>query len=84
VRSVSSVVNPSSAGHGVHRPVSQPTTIGTRPHPPAFAKRATAGEGRSAAKPPSSAWHGVHRSFRNRLCSSACLGHGVAKIAGGF
>jgi hypothetical protein len=31
-----------------------------------------------------SAGHGVHRSFRDRLCSSACLGPGVAKIAGGF
>jgi hypothetical protein len=61
--------SPSSAGHGLHRPISQPTSIGIHPRP-------------SAAKPSSPAWHGVHRSFRDRLRSSTCLG--VAKIAGGF
>jgi len=62
VRSVSSVVNPSSAGHGLHRSVSQAKTIGFDPRSPAFAKPATAGEGRSAAKPSFPAGHGVHRS----------------------
>jgi len=61
VRSVSSVVNPSSAGHGLHRPVStQGPSAGIRVHLRP-----------SAAKPSSSAWHGVLRSFRDRLRASA-------------
>jgi len=58
VRSVSSVVNPSSAGHGVHRPNSQPKPIGVDPRS-------------SATKPSSPAGHGVRRSFRDRLRASA-------------
>ncbi len=47
----------SSAGHGLHRSVSQPNTISVHPRS-------------SAAKPSSPAWHGVHRSFRDRLRAS--------------
>jgi len=79
---------PSSAGHGLHRSVSQPKTIGVDPHS-------------SAAKPSFSAGHGVHRSNsqpqpagpalpsrRDRLRSSASIcglsylppaGHGVLR-----
>jgi hypothetical protein len=49
-----------SAGHGVHRSVSQPKPIGVHPRP-------------FAAKPSLPAWHGVHRSFRDRLRASASL-----------
>ncbi len=77
---------PSSAGHGLHRSVSQPKTIGVDPRS-------------SAARPASPAGHGVHRSNsqsrpaasvwpsrRDRLRSSASIcglnypppaGHGV-------
>ena len=55
---VSAVDLPSSAGHGVHRPISQPQPIGAHPRSP-------------TAKPSSPAWHGVHRSFRDRLRASA-------------
>jgi len=69
VRSVASVVNPSPAGHGVHRSISQPEAIGVHPRS-------------SAAKPSFSAGHGLHRCFRDRLCSSTCLG--VAKTPARF
>jgi hypothetical protein len=66
VRSVSSVVKPSSAasaGHGVHRPISrQGPSAGIRVHLRS-----------PAAKSASSAWHGVLRSFRDCLCASASL-----------
>jgi hypothetical protein len=79
VGSVSSVVNPSSAGHGVDPSNSKCTaapgsdSIGVDLRSPAFAKPASAGEGRSAAQSPSPAWHGVHRSFRNHLRSSSAV-----------
>jgi hypothetical protein len=53
-------VNPSAAGHGVHRPISKLEPIGVHPRPP-------------AAKPASPAGHGVHRSFRDRLRSSVLM-----------
>jgi hypothetical protein len=59
-----------SAGHGVHRSISQPNTIGVhRRDAERFCRPRL-----SAAKPISSAWHGVHRSFRDRLRASASLG----------
>ena len=60
---VSAVYPHSSAGHGLHRPIStQGPSAGIRVHPRS-----------SAAKPASPAGHGVHRSFRDRLCASASL-----------
>jgi hypothetical protein len=78
VPSVRSVVNPSPAGHGVHPSNSKlaarstsAAAIGVHLRSPAFAKLASAGEGRSAAQTPSPAWHGLHRSFRDHLRSSS-------------
>ena len=60
------------------------STIGVYLRSPAFAKPASAGEGRSAGKPSFSAGHGVHRSNRRSHVGARCarppLSSGVASI----
>ena len=97
VRSVLTLMRAPSAGHGVDRSNSQsavgarcarppsstraPSSVGSRANGPrARAARPTRND--PTAGSPLGMWFIV--PFRDRLCSSACFGHGVAKFAGGF
>jgi hypothetical protein len=65
--SVSSVVNPSSAGHGVHPSNSKDATASMSATTIGVHLRS------SAVQTSSPAGHGVHPSFRDRLRSSAAV-----------